>query len=332
MRRRPSRRSVARLAKKGDLDGLAKVLSARDLVPGREGVLIDFAVPTRVHAVEVLAHVRDDRATALAADGLEDPDSRVRLAAVRTLAVTDPQGEYDERLATALARWRADVDAPERIAALEVLTGRSSPEQATRFVKALLSAEPRDPVSAADQQAITALVADHGPALEPLCVRLAGDLAEEPRAGDVLIAIGEDAVEALVSALRGPGARSAIAALAELRDSSAVEPLTGVITDANPELRAAAAQALGAIRDPQAAEALVRASLDPDPAVRDAAHGALERLGTSGVLAGFAAFVGPLIGRIEQLEAAQREPAQLPAPSDGVTRPALQSLRRVLRR
>lgn len=342
MRRRRSRRHIARLARRQDVDGLARVLASRDVVKDRDGLMLDLAVPTRVQALEVLAQIEDDRAAGVAADALGDPDPRVRLVAVQALERCDPDGRYDATLAEALVRWDADGQSVEHAAAVEWLRQRSSPAQVALLVDGLLGAGPGRAIRPADQQAIAAIAVGHGAELRALCRRLVDDLAPDgdPRTERILVALGQPAVEPLVGALRGPGTLRAIGVLTDLRPTRAVEPLVSLVgDDDDPDVRAAAARALGAIRDPQASEALLRASLDSDSAVRDAAQVALEQLGTAGILAGLAAFVAPLVGRIEQLEAAQREAPQLPrAPdeaqpaNDGTRRSALGGLRRALGR
>jgi len=70
-----------------------------------------------------------------------------------------------------------------------------------------------------------------------------------------------------------------IQALAETASARAVAPLVGVLTDAQPENRAAAAEALGRIGSAEAVEPLRPLLQDPHGVVRISAAGALFRLG-----------------------------------------------------
>ncbi len=93
------------------------------------------------------------------------------------------------------------------------------------------------------------------------------------------------AVRPLVRALRDASDDlrcQASGALAKF-GSGAVEPLTAMFTDPNPEVRIVAAGVLGDTGDPAAVEPLVRALGDRDTDVRGAAGGALVRLGDAAV-------------------------------------------------
>ena len=309
MPRRRVRRSVARLARRGDLDRLGKVLEERDLVKDRDGRMLDLAAPRRVEALEALAAIDDDRAGDLLVAGLGDPEPRVRLAAVEALGRSGR--EQDAELVAALVRWQADIQTEERRAALALLRDQERPELAVALADGLLQAGQGRAVTLADQEAIAALKPAGAPGVEALCGRLIDRLGDDGvRAQRLLESLGEPAAEPLIGALEGPHRVAAVTALGTMRSARAVEALTGLVADTDSDTRAAAARALGEIRDPQAAEALLHLSLDTSPEVRDAAQEALERLGVAGLLAGFAAFVAPLVGRIERLEAARPEPAR----------------------
>ena len=93
------------------------------------------------------------------------------------------------------------------------------------------------------------------------------------------------AVKPLVGALRGASDDlrcQASGALAKF-GSEAVEPLTALLTEPDPEVRIVAAGVLGDTGDPAAVEPLVAALRDKNPDVRGAARGALFRIGDAAV-------------------------------------------------
>jgi HEAT repeat protein len=93
------------------------------------------------------------------------------------------------------------------------------------------------------------------------------------------------AVKPLVRALQGASDDlrcQASGALAKF-GGDAVEPLTAMLTDADPEVRIVAAGVLGDTGDPAAVEPLIAALRDGNPDVRGAAGGALFRIGDAAV-------------------------------------------------
>jgi HEAT repeat protein len=105
-------------------------------------------------------------------------------------------------------------------------------------------------------------------------------------AAAILGEIGDPAaVKPLVGALRDASDDlrcHAAGALAKF-GSEAVEPLTAMLTEPDPEVRIVAAGVLGDTSDPAAVEPLVAALRDKNPDVRGAAGGALFRVGDAAV-------------------------------------------------
>jgi HEAT repeat protein len=103
---------------------------------------------------------------------------------------------------------------------------------------------------------------------------------------DAAAALGEvgdpRAVEPLIACLRDPSeAVCDVAgwALGEIGDARAVEPLIAALRDSDGELRGNVAGALGRIGDPRAVEPLIAALADKDPLLRSAVATALGKLG-----------------------------------------------------
>ena len=165
----------------------------------------------------------------------------------------------------------------------------SGPESAEQVV-GLLIEQPADATRARDL--VTRMVASGGAeTAESVCARAAASLSEDDeacagRAAELLSWLGPIAVEPLLEALsrsqRAPVPM--IAALARLGDLRAGDALLRLLEDADPQVRAAAAQALGQIADPAGAQALAAACHDPDRDVRAAALDAIRRLGPLAML------------------------------------------------
>jgi HEAT repeat protein len=293
--RRFHRRTKAeRLAARGDVRRLVRLLRDHDWLVDADGHARDLAVPRRLHVVAALATVDSEEAEDGLMLALADDDPRVRKAAVVALGI-DASPRAAHALARAAAAWREPGLAGARGAALDVLVGMNDEVLGVVFAEALLEDEEVDELRPEEERGLRRLFAAQGPATEVLAQRLALELDEPDeafahRTHQVLVALGSSAVPSLVDALADP-ARSerACAALAAIRDVRAVPSLVWLLGNGEPSGRAAAARALGAIRDPGAVDALVSASKDPDPDVRDAALDALDRLGTVVDLLGAAA-------------------------------------------
>lgn len=106
------------------------------------------------------------------------------------------------------------------------------------------------------------------------------------QAVNVLVALGERAVEPLLAALRDPKAglrANAALILGRIRDARAIEPLIAALADPEPVVRTQAVWALRDLGDPRAAPPLVAALRDEADEARSAARYALEKMGEAAI-------------------------------------------------
>ena len=89
-----------------------------------------------------------------------------------------------------------------------------------------------------------------------------------------------------------------------------MEALVEALAHTDAGVRAESAAALAELRDPAAIEALLRATHDDEHAVRRQAGIALDRLGTTAVIAGLAEMLEPMIGEAVRSAVAQRPTRQ----------------------
>lgn len=239
--------------------------------------------------------------TGCAAAALSSSDPAERLAAARALRLSAPPDQAEVllshvddgdpqvglRVAHALGRLPAESVAPRLITRLErgedsaairlrliLALGRMRAAAAVPMLRSILLTEPTLARPAAD--ALVQIGSQF--AWEALIEALAS--REEPvyrAAGAALLAVGEPAVPALLTALAStdPILRARAAeALGWLRAGVARDTLRGALGDANADVRAAAA--LGRLRE-QAASSQLQAlrEADPSPEVRGAAARAL---------------------------------------------------------
>jgi hypothetical protein len=295
-RRKPD---VEKLRRKGNLDGLREAMLYQDLRVDRDGVEWDLGVQVRVDAVRALAEFYGAEVAQCLADGLRDRDPEVRLAAVHGLASLGVPAATDELL-DCVVRWGEppdDVAGARALEALmswqvegfpEALAGQlmaaRAPEPATRHrnaLHALLNTDPRGPAAAG-------VVADR-------MIAMLGTLGSDgqARAERILGWIGPSAADTVLDAFARGHASAAVArAAGALRDVRAVEPLVGLLSHGDPEMRRSAAVALEGLNDTRAVPALVGATQDPEQSVRDAASSALNSMGMAAVIVGLGALMG----------------------------------------
>jgi len=218
-----------------------------------------------------LAALRAESLTDLAA-GLDSPQPAVRLAAVRSLALDYPKESIPRMLRAfedtdPLVRERA-VQAlgvsggPEHIAALRNALDDPVWYVRWRSLQALQRLGARDLGGSAD-----ALTADESWQVRASLYELAGDIL----AGTLRQASREKQVEIPARGLliRGLADRdervclAAAGALARNHDTTALEPLLGLLKDGSLFTRDGAALALGVLGDKSAVPALIEALADP---------------------------------------------------------------------
>ena len=277
-RQRPN---VQKLARRGNASRLLGALSYRDELTDRDGNVFDLGVDVRRQAAAALADFEGlDIFDALVA-ALDDEAPSVRAAAAEAL------GTRGNARAVAELAWVAaspgERNAEPRIAARQSLRQLEAPGTAELLAEALIE---RGGGFEEARATMEAALAREGDVAVRAVIEQALDYLS-PRSGDEHCAraerlvqwVGEQAVPTLIAALDDAGTRAgAAAALGQLHDSRATEPLIELLHEPEPEIRAAAARALGAIKDPRAVEALVAAAPDPEYEVREAAIQALEGL------------------------------------------------------
>lgn len=290
------RSRVERLRDRGDVRRLVRMLDKHDWVLDRDGVLVDFAVARRLAAVTALGTIGDPDAEDGLVRALEDPDARVRRAAVEALAPA-PGRHASKALAKAMARWTTPDSESARRTALDLLVALADELNAVEYAQALVEIRHAGGLAEEDRIAVSRLfAADSGPVAEIFARELVQRLddgadPDERLARETLIAMGDVSVPPLLAALADRSRRvPAAAALGAIRDRRAVGPLIDVLSNGPPDVRASAARALGEIRDPEAVEALVHASHDPETEVRDAALEALDQMRGVIAMLGAAAF------------------------------------------
>jgi hypothetical protein len=294
---RNRRPRIDRLRKKGDTEGLRRALEYRDEVRLTSGQVQDLGAPIRREAMAALRATGDEEALAGATSALTDEDVEVRLEAIRTLDERGTPGPLIETLV------RSPHGPPEPVgdelrAALVAAKGSRT---GVAFAEQLLAAGDEAGDGAAHAELLGRLLSNGSDADRRNVAQAAiRNLVDSPdgrgdRAINVLSAVPEAGVEALLGELDQPHRVRVAEALGTLRDSRALTALSQLLDGDDPAARAAAARALGEIRDPRAVQGLVTASTDSDFAVREAAIGSLDQLGTAAIVFAFAAFVRPLL-------------------------------------
>jgi HEAT repeat protein len=310
--RRLRRRSkTERLAARGDVRRLIRLIGKHDWLVDADGHARDLAVGRRIEAVAALGSIESGEAEAGILLALADDDPRVKLAAVEALG-PNASARAAKVVARAAAAWRDPSLSRARAAALELLISMADEVLAVVFAEALVD-DPQRAALSGDEEAQLRRVFDveRGRATmvlaERLVQRLASpDVRERRCVHQVIVVLGAVAVEPLVAALDDPARRApACTGLAAIRDTRAVPALLPILDSASAQDRAMAARTLGAIRDPRALDDLMRAGKDADPDVRDAALDALDRLRSLVEALGAAALSDSADSRLEDSEGAQ---------------------------
>jgi HEAT repeat protein len=281
---RPSR--VERLRRKGNAEGLVRVLTYEDLTRDREGQVVDLGAPLRKAAVEALATLDAPAARDGLVRALRDPEEIVRLAAIQALCERD-YAKVREPVTAVVTHWTGDEHVRVREHALESLASVADPNLPRTVAAAMLS-RPAE-LDDADGKVLRRLVEAGGPEAarstvdDLIAVLLDGP--QSPRVRTMLAWLAPESVEPLVQVLDERQAeREAALTLGAIHDSRATEALCFLLLEGdNPSVRAAAAWALGEIKDPAAVKSLLRASGDDDYAVRAETIEAFEKLGNVAV-------------------------------------------------
>ncbi|MEA2125808.1 MAG: hypothetical protein QOI80_2590 [Solirubrobacteraceae bacterium] len=248
----PRRPNVRRLERRGNVPGLAASMQVRDVVTGGGG-RVDLAAPTREAAAYALGRLDDPEATLALVAGLDDDDDRVRLAALEGLS-----GRLTPEAVTALAdaalRW-----AGPRTAALG--------GEARRALVELAETEGNDVARRAAGRYLDGVPGD-----DELGGALVAELLVHADAA-ACTAIVTDAVGRLDGDDLRIGARAG-RVLTALPDEG-TGPLIAAL-DGNPRSRAALV--LGQLRDARATPALLELLTAKEPEIRATAAAALGML------------------------------------------------------
>lgn len=293
--------NVDKLARKGNVEGLVRALSYEDVVANREGTPVDLGAPVRERAVIALTQEDSPAAQRGLLRSLEDPEERVRIAAIKGL-----REHPDAAATTGLLDLVVDSHEASRVAsrneAIQALDDLSEPGVAERLVAGLLRRP--DELDESDRLALLRVAGpgarDGGERAVDHLLQVLGSDADEAtmaRASTLLVWLAPQSVDALLLALTDPDLQvRAARALGEVKDSRAVDALCALLEAEDPKLREAAAWALGEIKDPVAVEALLAIAGDSDHAVRAAAASSLDKMGTVAIVIGVTAFMRPLLG------------------------------------
>jgi HEAT repeat protein len=299
------------LGRRSEIERLLNDLTYEDLHEGEDGV-VDWGAGRRVEALAALAELGNPETIEPVRDCLDDPEPNVRQAAVRTLAVLDPEAR--DYLIQAVIGWPTPPFGDARLEALRLLQESDDEHVAERVVQAVAYSNGSTVLDGITRESVVRLATSGDNGTKPAeIVALTMDLLREPEGNRrnleiVLAWLGEHSVDDLVDALEDPQlAESAATVLGALKDSRAVPGLVMCLDDERPDVRLAAAWALGEIRDVRAIEGLMRAVSDVDYEVRRQAQEALDALGTVGVVAGVSAVLQIVM---------DKGPEQLPKPAE----------------
>ena len=306
--------NVDKLARKQNVKGLVRALRYEDPIADTEGRSVDLGTDVRVAAATALGHIDDGAAEQGLIRALDDPEERVRVAAVQGLRERGGSGAVGPLLSAA-ANWTDPARAGSRGEAVDALASAHHPDVLRETVGALLARE--GDLEAADANVVRSLAEATGaPAalrdtIEDLIARL-DDPDTAQRARVLLVWLAPESVDPLIDALEaGRSQAEAARALGAIRDARAVLPLSSLVVSSDEApVRAAAAWGLGEIKDPSAVGALLAATSDGDYAVRAAATDGFDKLGNAGIAVAMSMLVQPMLengARAEELAPAEPE-------------------------
>jgi len=213
--------------------------------------LTDEDATVRLKAAEQLGRLEDDRVLEPLFDVLGDEEADVRGAAVNSLV----QISDDELPSLTQALYLMNGDVEERLQAAVTL-GELSDARVMGFLQRAMESEKESRVRAAIAQSLQSLGADPAPILIQQLER-----QSRSDAADLLVEMGEDAVDPLLQALEStsyvPGQRRITEVLSRIGDTRAVPALVEFLeSDAGPTTEAA--KALGVLGDQRATLPLVK--------------------------------------------------------------------------
>jgi HEAT repeat protein len=223
----------------------------------------------RALAVQIGAHSSSPAATAVVTFGLEDPDPSVRRAAATAIArMRLPDA------VPALTRSLSDPQADVRVEAVRALGMVDDGSVLEVLISAL-----QDPEGRVRAMAAEALLRWRSPSVARTLAGHLGTPDLRRPVGEVLVRMGETAIEPLVRVLMDGDPETASAAASILGSVSGAERFVAGLSSRDPEVRLRSVRVLGALGGPEASEALLGALTDPDQRVRNRSVALLGSLG-----------------------------------------------------
>lgn len=257
------------------LSRLPRPMAAR-LVPK---ALADADTEVRLAGVDAALELRLEGAGELVVPWLNDPERKVRMAAIELLTVNPSPNAI-----APLGRVLSDPDPIVRAGAAGALGASRSEDAVMHLLGHLDDAMPRVRVAIAralsrlfDARAVVPLIGkvqDSHPSVRASVARALGSLGDARAAPALVLALRDNDEEVRIAAA---------AALGALHDDSATLSLLSVVRqDTSHEVRQAALVALGDVGSPRALEALVEyLGSDYEGQIRRSAAEALARLGNA---------------------------------------------------
>ena len=318
-RRKPN---VARLKRRGKLDGLREALRYRDVFVDEDGTELDLALDVRVDAAHALANFNGPAVAEDLTEALSDPEPSVRLAALEAISKLGMPAGVERLVELSVARDDEYSLVTER--AFELLASYGLEGSAELMAERLVDGS-SPPLDHGHRDALLRLVE-----LDPrgetargtVADRVIAHLREAPeestaeRVETVLGWLGPPVAGRVLAELEDEDDRpELVRAAGLLGDARAIDAIIRGLRSSDPNMRWSAARAAGTLNHTRAVPALLGATQDDEQVVRDAASAALDRMGTAAVLAGLAtlmrtegralagdgaaAFEEPLHGEIE---------------------------------
>jgi HEAT repeat protein len=299
LRRKPNEKSLARASR---VEGSVEASHHNDVVTAGNGIPSDAGAPIREEAAlagDEGSHEEDREAIVnRLTEALTHPTDRVRCAAARALYRL---GE-SRPLAEAVAILPTD-EGRARSIAVRALVALRQPGSSATLAAALMHRGDERPLGQDDADLVAKLI-DREAASEgaETVIELAvTGLRNErsivaSRAEELLERLAPASLDRLVEELEsGSATYRAALILGRMKDSRALVLLVAALGHTDPHVRRESCAALGELRDPAAAEPLLIATRDAEYDVRIRASEALDRLGTAAIVVGVASLLRPLI-------------------------------------
>jgi hypothetical protein len=297
-RRKPNEKSPA---KADEVDGLVEASQYQDDTRG-DGIPSDAGAPIREEAAlagDEGSHEEDREAIVnRLTDALTDPADHVRCGAARALYRL---GE-SRALAEAVATLPYD-EGRARSIAVRGLVALRHPGSSAALADALIHRDDERPLGKEDTDLVATLIDREATAggADAVVELAAMGLRDErsivaSRAEELLERLAPASRDRLIEELEnGSGSYRAGLILGRMKEPRALELLIAALGHPDPLVRSESCAALGELRDPAAAEPLLIATRDREYDVRIRASEALDRLGTAAIVVGVASLLRPLI-------------------------------------